>query len=73
MSVHEDCLAHARFHLGVIAWAQGDDARARSLLQEAVEGYDRSGAPADAIDPLRYLGSDRLCRRRPRRRRRWFA
>jgi tetratricopeptide (TPR) repeat protein len=48
--------AHALFHLGVIAWAQGDDAHARVQLQEAVEGYDRSGAPADAIDPLRYLG-----------------
>ena len=60
---HDDMLAHARFHLGVIAWAQGDEARARSLLHEAVEGYDRSGAPADAIDPLRYLGLDRL---RPR-------
>src|SRR5215207_4268431 len=53
---NENLLAHARFHLGVIAWVHGDDARARSLLQEAVEGYDRSGAPADAIDPLRYLG-----------------
>jgi predicted ATPase/class 3 adenylate cyclase len=53
---NENLLAHVRFHLGVIAWAQGDDARARSLLQEAVEGYDRSGVPADAIDPLRYLG-----------------
>ena len=53
---NENVLAHVRFHLGVIAWAQGDDARARSLLQEAVEGYDRSGVPADAIDPLRYLG-----------------
>ena len=52
----ESWLAHARFHLGVIAWAQGDDARARSLLHDAVERYDRSGAPADAIDPLRYLG-----------------
>ena len=51
-----DWLGHARFHLGVIAWVQGDDARARSLLQDAVERYDRSGTPADAIDPLRYLG-----------------
>jgi len=48
--------AHALFHLGVIAWVQGDDSHARVQLQEAVEGYDRSGAPADAIDPLRYLG-----------------
>ena len=63
----DDLLGHARFHLGLIAWVQGDDARARSLLRDAVERYDRSGAPADAIDPLRYLGSDRLRRRRPRR------
>ena len=37
----DDLLAHARFHLGLIAWAQGDDARARSLLRDAVELYDR--------------------------------
>ena len=49
-------LGHARFHLGLIAWAQGDDAGARGLLQEAVERYDGAGASADAIDPLRYLG-----------------
>jgi predicted ATPase len=54
---HDNMHAHALFHLGVIAWAQGDDAHARVQLQEAVEGYDRSGAPADAIDPLRYLGT----------------
>jgi predicted ATPase len=53
---HDNMHAHALFHLGVIAWAQGDDARARSLLRDAAEGYDRSGGPADAIDPLRYLG-----------------
>ena len=52
----DDLLGHARFHLGVIAWVQGDEARARSLLRDAVERYDRSGTPADAIDPLRYLG-----------------
>jgi hypothetical protein len=40
----------------VIAWVQGNDARARSLLREAVEIDDRSKVPADAIDPLRYLG-----------------
>ena len=49
-------LAHADFHLGLIAWVQGDQDRARSLLQEAVEGYDRFGVLVDAIDPLRYLG-----------------
>jgi predicted ATPase len=53
---HEDWLAHAHFHLGLIAWVQGDDARARSLLRDAVERYDRFATPADAIDPLRYLG-----------------
>ncbi len=34
---HENWLAHARFHLGVIAWAQGDEARARSLLRDIVD------------------------------------
>jgi tetratricopeptide (TPR) repeat protein len=53
---HDVMLGHARFHLGVIAWVQGDDVHARSLLRDAVERYDRSGASADAIDPLRYLG-----------------
>ncbi len=53
---HDPMLAHALFHLGVIAWVQDDDARARSLLRDAVEHFDRSGAPVDAIDPLRYLG-----------------
>ena len=49
-------LAHAVFHLGVIAWVKGDDACARRLLREAAEGYDQAGTPDDAIDPLRYLG-----------------
>jgi tetratricopeptide (TPR) repeat protein len=53
---HEDWLAHASFHLGVIAWMQGDATCARRLLRDAVERYDRSGVQADAIDPLRYLG-----------------
>jgi predicted ATPase/class 3 adenylate cyclase len=53
---HENWLAHARFHLGVIAWAQGDEARARSLLRDIVDHVERSRVPADAIDPLRYLG-----------------
>jgi hypothetical protein len=51
-----DWLWHASFHLGVIAWTQGDDALARSQLRDAVEIADRTGVPADAIDPLRYLG-----------------
>jgi predicted ATPase/class 3 adenylate cyclase len=49
-------LGQARFHLGVIAWVEGDEAGARGLLREAVEHFDRSGWPADAINPLRYLG-----------------
>jgi predicted ATPase len=53
---HEDWLGHEDFHVGLIAWVQGDDARARSLLRDAVEHFDRSGGPTDAIDPLRYLG-----------------
>ena len=53
---HENLLGHAVFHLGVIAWAQGDDEHARALLQHAVEHHERCGAPTDAIDPLRYLG-----------------
>ncbi len=52
----ESWLGHASFHLGLIAWVQGDEARARSLLRDAVEHFDRSRAPANAIDPLRYLG-----------------
>ncbi len=52
----ESWLGHASFHLGLIAWMQGDDARARILLRDAVERFDRSRAPANAIDPLRYLG-----------------
>jgi predicted ATPase/DNA-binding XRE family transcriptional regulator len=52
----EDWFGHAHFHLGLIAWVQGDDARARSLLRDAVERYDRTSAPTTAIDPLRYLG-----------------
>jgi tetratricopeptide (TPR) repeat protein len=35
---------------------QGDEARARSLLQDAVALNDRAVTPADAIDSLRYLG-----------------
>jgi predicted ATPase/transcriptional regulator with XRE-family HTH domain len=52
----DDLLAIALFHLGAIAWAQGEDARARGLLRDAVERFDRFGTPADSIDPLRFLG-----------------
>jgi predicted ATPase/class 3 adenylate cyclase len=53
---HDVLLAMARFHLGLIAWAQGDEARARTLLRGALEIAVRSGPPLDAVDPLRYLG-----------------
>jgi predicted ATPase/DNA-binding CsgD family transcriptional regulator len=53
---HESWIAHAHFHLGVIAWAKNDDERARELLRDAVERSGWASAPADAIDPLRYLG-----------------
>ena len=52
----EDFLAFPRYLFGLIAWVQGDDARARILLQEAAVLNDRTGIPADAIDSLRYLG-----------------
>jgi tetratricopeptide (TPR) repeat protein len=52
----ESWLGHASFHLGVIAWARGDEERARSHVRDAVERFDRSRAPANAIDPVRYLG-----------------
>lgn len=55
-SGHGDWHAHARFHLGLIAWMQGDDASAHRLLRESVEFWDRCSAPVDAVDPLRYLG-----------------
>jgi hypothetical protein len=35
---------------------QGDEARARGLLRDAVECFERIGMPVHAIDPLRYLG-----------------
>jgi tetratricopeptide (TPR) repeat protein len=52
----EDFLAFPRYLLGLIAWMQGDNAHARSLLQDAVTLNDRTGLQADAIDSLRYLG-----------------
>jgi predicted ATPase/transcriptional regulator with XRE-family HTH domain len=53
---HGDWPAHACFHLGLLAWVQGEDIRARGLLRASVEIWDRSSAPVDAVDPLRYLG-----------------
>jgi predicted ATPase/DNA-binding XRE family transcriptional regulator len=52
----EEWLAHASFHLGLIAWVHGDDAHACCLLRDAVERWDPVGGPTDVIDPLRYLG-----------------
>jgi tetratricopeptide (TPR) repeat protein len=53
---NDEQLASVRFHLGLIAWVQGDEARARGLLRDALERTDRYGTPLDAINPLRYLG-----------------
>jgi predicted ATPase/transcriptional regulator with XRE-family HTH domain len=52
----DNYLGYVHFHLGLIVWVQGDEASARSLLRDSVRHFERSGAPADAIDPLRYLG-----------------
>jgi predicted ATPase/DNA-binding XRE family transcriptional regulator len=52
----DDVLGVALFHLGAIAWAEGDDGRARLLSREAVERFDRISRPVDSIDPLRFLG-----------------
>jgi tetratricopeptide (TPR) repeat protein len=53
---YEGDVAITRFHLGLIAWVQGDEARARGPLRDAVDSYDRIGRPVHTIDPLRYLG-----------------
>ncbi|MFT4040891.1 MAG: LuxR C-terminal-related transcriptional regulator [Thermomicrobiales bacterium] len=47
--------AHAHFHLGLIAFARGDNAAARDQCAEAVVLYDRGGSGLDATDPLHYL------------------
>lgn len=47
--------AHTLFHLGVIAFAIGDDDQTITYCRSAVEQYDRLGGRFDAIDPLRYL------------------
>jgi DNA-binding CsgD family transcriptional regulator len=48
-------VAHALFHLGVIAFARGDGARAAELCAESAALYS-ANSRLDAIDPLRYLG-----------------
>jgi predicted ATPase/DNA-binding NarL/FixJ family response regulator len=47
--------AHAAFHLGVIAFAGGNDDQAIDWCRQSVERYDLVGGRLDAIDPLRYL------------------
>jgi predicted ATPase/transcriptional regulator with XRE-family HTH domain len=68
----EDFLAFPRFLLGLIAWVNGDDVRARSLLQDAVTLNDRTGLQADAIDSLRYLGLIACAARDLNEAARWF-
>jgi DNA-binding CsgD family transcriptional regulator len=53
---HEEDVAITRFHLGLLAWMEGNKARARELLHDAVERYNHLGLPVHDIDPLRYLG-----------------
>jgi predicted ATPase/transcriptional regulator with XRE-family HTH domain len=68
----EDFLAFPRFLLGLIAWVNGDDVRARSLLQDAVTLNDRTGLQADAFDSLRYLGLIACAARDLNEAARWF-
>jgi predicted ATPase/transcriptional regulator with XRE-family HTH domain len=68
----EDFLAFPRFLLGLIAWVNGDNVRARSLLQDAVTLNDRTGLQADAIDSLRYLGLIACAARDLNEAARWF-
>jgi DNA-binding CsgD family transcriptional regulator len=49
-------VAHALFHLGLVAFTRDDREQTRALCQEAVELYDAGGARLDAIEPLHYLG-----------------
>lgn len=48
-------VAHARFHLGLIAFARRDWDRAVDWLKEAVRLDDASGGELEATDPLHYL------------------
>ncbi|MGH2559777.1 MAG: ATP-binding protein [Thermomicrobiales bacterium] len=47
---------NARFHLGLVAYARGDYARAVEHCTEAIALFDRWHAELDASDPLHYLG-----------------
>ncbi|CAN5532069.1 LuxR family transcriptional regulator [soil metagenome] len=47
--------AHALFHLGVIAFADGDNKAAIDYCQQAVSTYDGAHGRLDSIDPLRYV------------------
>ncbi len=47
--------AHALFHLGVIAYADGDNTAAIDYCQQAVSTYDEVQGRLDSIDPLRYV------------------
>ncbi|HEU0116386.1 MAG TPA: hypothetical protein VFQ80_16980, partial [Thermomicrobiales bacterium] len=69
---HASMLAHADFHLGLIAWMRGDAVGARGLLRESAEGYDRAGARTNAINPLRYLGLAACAAGEPEEAVRWF-
>jgi predicted ATPase/DNA-binding CsgD family transcriptional regulator len=46
---------HARFHLGLVAYARGDWDRAVKLLAAAVPLYEIFGGEIEASDPLHYL------------------
>ena len=51
-----ELMAHALFHLGLVAFTRDDRERTGAFCQEAVELYDAGGAWLDAIEPLHYLG-----------------
>ena len=51
-----ELMAHALFHLGLVAFTRDDRERIGAFCQEAVELYDAGGAWLDAIEPLHYLG-----------------
>jgi len=47
---------HALFHLGIVAYALEDHARAADLLQEAIAVSVRFGGRGDTLNPQRFLG-----------------